>query len=233
MKNTLFDEIKHFCDEDVYEIGFASLSGLLDLKWTGYYFGISLMRKIDCSIIERIRNGPTTEYYNLYNSINAELNAKTEEITSLLKKNNIKAAAIKATLDDSEIDFDYCKTLRYSLSHKMVATQAGLGWIGKTDLLISRRFGPRIRLASVLTSSRITEVGVPINRSLCGDCNLCVINCPAQAANGFLWDSTVDRDVFYNPFKCRQYAREISATRIQKEISLCGICISVCPIGKN
>ena len=28
--------------------------------------------------------------------------------------------------------------LRYDISHKMVATRAGLGWIGKTDLFVSK-----------------------------------------------------------------------------------------------
>ncbi|OFY64528.1 MAG: hypothetical protein A2V64_08625 [Bacteroidetes bacterium RBG_13_43_22] len=45
---------------------------------------------------------------------------------------------------------EYLRTLTVDISHKMVATRAGLGWIGKSDLLISREFGPRLRLVSML-----------------------------------------------------------------------------------
>lgn len=229
----LEQKIKQICNNDDYEIGFASLSGLLNQKWSKYKYGISLIRKLDGNIIDKIKNGPTIEYYNLYNDINVELNNKADEIVKLLKENDIDAIAIKATVEDKELDDDYNKTLQYSLSHKMVATQAGLGWIGKTDLFISHRFGPRIRLASILTSSKEFEPGKPINKSECGNCDLCVKNCPAKAATGLSWNSTIDRDSFYNPFKCREFAREISANNIHKEISLCGICVSVCPKGKE
>ena len=77
----------------------------------------------------------------------------------------------------------------------------------------------------------ISDVGKPITESLCGSCNLCVIKCPPQAATDQLWTTKIDRDKFYDPFKCREYCRIISAERIDKDISLCGICISVCPKG--
>ena len=233
MNINLVNEIKQICNTDKYEIGFAKLTGLLNPNWNKYSYGISLIRKLDNSIIDKIINGPTIEYYHHYNDINDELNQKTDEILSLLKSNNIDAVAIKATVEDKALDDDYRRTLRYPFSHKLVATQAGLGWIGKTDLLITDRFGPRLRLASILISSSISEIGKPINESFCGKCNLCVINCPAQAATGRLWNSNIDRDEFYSPFKCRQYCRKISEERIEKEISLCGICISVCPKGEK
>ena len=233
MKNELMKKIRQICSDDVYEIGFASLSGLLHPKWAKYNYGISLIRKLDSQIIDKIKSGPTIEYYNLYNEINFELNKKTEEIVKILQENDIDSVAIKATVEDKDLDDNFKKTLRYSFSHKMVATQAGLGWIGKTDLLISKRFGPGIRLASILTISNIFKTGTPINESECGSCDLCVKKCPVKAATDMTWTSSIDRDNFYNPFKCGDFAKKISADNIQKEISLCGICISVCPKGKK
>ncbi|MGC8778600.1 MAG: 4Fe-4S double cluster binding domain-containing protein [Candidatus Caldatribacteriaceae bacterium] len=105
----------------------------------------------------------------------------------------------------------------------------GLGWIGKTDLLITRRFGPRVRLVSVLTARPVAEPGEPVNKSYCGDCELCVRNCPARAATGVSWGVTVERDHFYNSFACRRFVREISAKNLRQEVSLCGIYVLVCP----
>ncbi|MFO7889365.1 MAG: GNAT family N-acetyltransferase [bacterium] len=109
----------------------------------------------------------------------------------------------------------------------MVATRAGMGWIGKTDLLVTHRFGPRVRLASVLTTSEIFDSGKPIIESQCGDCTICIENCPARAATGTLWKTDVYRNEYYDPFKCRDFCRQISEKTINKKISLCGICLSL------
>ena len=122
---------------------------------------------------------------------------------------------------------------RTNFSHKMVATRAGLGWIGKTDLLVSEKFGPRLRLATVLTNYRFDNLGIPITESRCGKCGICVEACPSQAANGNSWNVSLDRDQFYDAFKCRDMCRKLSLERLDKEISICGICVCVCPKGQK
>jgi epoxyqueuosine reductase QueG len=231
--NKIINEIEQICPTEYYEIGYASLKGLLKPEYSKYKYGISLARKLDDQIIDQISNGPTDLYYDLYGNINNELNMKTEAISNLLKSYHIEACPIKATIGDSESDDTYKKTLRYPLSHKLVATRSGIGWIGKTDLLVTLRFGPRVRLASILMTVNISDSGIPINESQCGSCNICVNNCPAKAATGQLWTTSIDRDIFFDPFKCKKYCRQISRDKIKKEVSLCGICVSTCPKGKK
>ena len=43
------------------------------------------------------------------------------------------------------------KTQKAYLSHKHVARAAGLGWIGRNNLLVNEQFGSRIRLVTILT----------------------------------------------------------------------------------
>ena len=62
----------------------------------------------------------------------------------------------------------------------MVATRAGLEWIGKTDLLITKKFGPRLRLTSILLKDRVIPESKHIDISRCGTCNICVEICPAK-----------------------------------------------------
>ena len=214
--NKIINEIKEICPQENYEIGYASLSGLLKPEYAKYKYGISLARKLDDQIINQISNGPTDLYYDLYCNINDELNMKTEAISNLLKTYHIKAYPIKATVTESELDDAYEKTLRYSFSHKLAATRSGIGWIGKTDLLVTSRFGPRVRLATVLTTVNISNNRIPINESQCGSCNICVNHCSAKAATGQLWTISIDRDVFFDAFKCKEYCRQISAERIKK-----------------
>ncbi len=113
MFKNIQDEIRKICSEDLYEIGFASLRGLLEPQWNRYGFGISLARKLDDSIIDGIGDGPTREYYDHYHRVNDELNQKGEEIVKLLGEYDIKAVSVKSTVKDHELDDDYSKTLRY------------------------------------------------------------------------------------------------------------------------
>jgi epoxyqueuosine reductase len=232
MNEINFDEIiiDSLPDKSKYLYGFADLSGLLSEKY--YPYAISLCRKLDDKIIDGITSGPNLEYYNHYLDINNELNNTLESISAKLTNLKINHKLIKPTAHDSELDKDYFKTLNFGFSHKMAATQAGLGWIGKTDLFISKKFGPRIRLATIVIDHLLSLVNSSVKTSNCGNCNICVTKCPAKAATGQLWNSSVKREIFFDPFKCMKKCRELSMKNFNKEISICGICVSVCPVGK-
>ncbi len=219
---------------DLYVFGMADLNGLIDKKFEDYQSGISIGKRLNDKIIDSIANGPTVEYYEYYNQINKELAETAEYIKNKLRKINIESIVIKPTFSTSSEEFmDYHKTLSVDISHKMVATRAGLGWIGKTDLLISKRFGPRLRLVSLLINKKPETDSIPIEKSRCGKCNICVEKCPAQAANGELWNIKVHRDDFFNAHKCRDKCEELSKQRLNIDSRICGICISVCPIRKK
>lgn len=212
----------------LYEYGFADLRGLLQTPYSRFPFGISLLRHLDPAIIDSIANGPTRAYFDHYYAINRELNQVVNQIAQDLTDAGFPSEGVRATVEEGEL----CReTLTYPVSQKLVATRAGLGWIGKTDLLISKRFGPKIRLASILTTHPL-QAATPINESQCGTCSLCVTTCPAAAANGKRWDTTVHRNDFFDPFKCRNYCRKITRETLGEELSLCGKCVYVCPRGK-
>lgn len=217
---------------DEFMIGFADMADLVKAHYP-YRYAVVIGKRLDNAVIDGIEDGPTPVYYDLYQSTNDELNLTTAKMARFLRQNGIPCLQIKSTVHEEDIPADFANTLRMKFSHKMAATRAGLGWIGKTDLLVSERFGPRVRLATVLTNYRFEKLGVPITQSRCGDCELCVEMCPGQAASGMLWEETLDRDEFYNAFKCLDTCRKLSAERLDKPVSLCGICVSVCPYGKR
>ena len=226
---SLAAEIRRLCPDPEYATGIALLEGLLPAELVKYRYGLSLVRKLDDAVIDRIADGPTADYVELYHSVNQELNAKAAGIADLLKGAGIDALTVKATLDEHDLDREFSRKLRCRVSHKMVATRAGLGWIGKTDLLVTRRFGPRVRLASVLMVEAFDEPGVPITGSRCGACRICVDACPAGAATGGVWTAGVDRDSFFDAFKCMGFCRRISQERIGGKATVCGICVARCP----
>jgi epoxyqueuosine reductase len=222
---------KHIPDDGEHLYGFANLTGLLHPRFRGYDYGIVVGKKLDDGIIDSIINGPNIEYYNLYVNTNNYLAGMVKELAEDLRAAGIKSLAMNPTTNDVYRADDYDLTLRHNFSQKMVATRAGLGWIGKTDLFISKRFGPRLRLASVIVDYPLKPLSPPIDKSRCGKCNLCVEACPAQAASGQLWNIHVDRDQFYSVRKCKETANRLTLERIGKDERICGICVSVCPVG--
>ena len=223
----------HLQPENQYIYGFANLTGLLDKKFEGFDWGISIGRRLDDKIVNSIINGPTKEYYTHYRNINMELENLTNRISKDLNFNGIETVNIEPTVSTNDLDSKYSATLMTDLSHKMVATRAGLGWIGKTDLFVSKSAGPRLRLVTILINKPVISKNKSIDKSQCGSCDLCVDICPAKAANGLLWDITVKREDFFDPWKCRKQCAEFGRIRLGLDARVCGMCVSVCPVGRN
>lgn len=163
-----------------------------------------------------------------------ELICLVTDLAAKLNALGVRSLPITPTSNQLYRSPEYTRTLRHYFSHKMVGPRAGLGWIRKSDLFISVKFGPRLRLASILVDYPLKPLTPPIDRSRCGKCNVCVEACPARAATGKLWNIKVDRDEFYDAYKCRDKAREISlAATGQNDDEICGICIAVCPSGRK
>ncbi len=118
----------------------------------------------------------------------------------------------------------------YSLfNHKMAATSAGLGWIGKNGLLISPRHGPRLSLATVLTDARLRP-DEPVEHCLCADCVLCVEHCPSQAITGAVWSRSAPFAELVRLASCRSHKAAKRATEGKPN---CGLCINICPYGRK
>jgi len=213
-----------------YIVGYADLNGLI--ADSSLRFGIVIGRRLDSRIIDSISNGPTLEYFNYCKTINSELSSLIHNIGYHIINEGFGCKVIEPSSNSDVKDENYEKTLRTAVSHKMIGTRAGLGWIGKTDLFISKKFGPRLRLVSLLTDYPLEIIESPINNSRCGTCVDCVVKCPANAATGALWDIYTDRDLFFNAHKCRNKCRELMKTRLNLDSATCAICVSVCPIGK-
>ncbi len=223
---------KHLVPSVDFIYGYSDLTGLLDKKFIGFNYGISIGIKLDQGIVDKVINGPTPEYFSHYRKANNDLALLTRSISEELTRNNIESLAVTPTVSTSDLDTIYFDTLRTDLSHKMVATRAGLGWIGKTDLFVSKEFGPRLRLVSILLKTPVKAKSRPIDKSRCGKCTVCVDICPAKAANGKLWNIKVDRNEFYDPWKCRDKCAEFGRIKLGQDARVCGICVSACPVGK-
>ena len=204
----------------------ANLVGFADLKESKIdnelSFGISVAVKLSPELINSIKNRPNIQYYEECHSTNNLLDKIVTIGTEYLIKNGFKAIAQTTTTLNHSDDFTT------KLPHKTVATKAGLGWIGKSGLLVTNEYGSGIRLSSFLTNANL-DCGKPIEKSSCGNCMECVKNCPANAITGKLWNIDVKRSELIDVNKCNKTAREITMKSINKDITLCGKCFIVCP----
>jgi epoxyqueuosine reductase QueG len=109
----------------------------------------------------------------------------------------------------------------------MAATLAGLGWVGKCDLLVTPEFGSAVRWGSVLTDAPLA-CGTPVTASRCGVCRACVDVCPGQACSGTEWRQGLARESFWDPKACMAGMQAINARR-GSDFKICGLCIAACP----
>jgi epoxyqueuosine reductase QueG len=215
-------------------VGFADLKSLPEELTGGFPRAIAIARCHEPRIIKEIGEGPTPEYADAYERLNAELNSLSVRISAFIEGLGYAAKPLPATRGGSKrlaglVEFEQLEDSVVKLPHKTIATLAGLGWIGKTDLLINEKYGPRIRLASVLTDMPLMT-DEPIVESRCGKCTACAEACPVQAGRVNSWLQGAGEAERYNVRLCDEFTRKISEERGLNH-QLCGICIAACPVG--
>ncbi len=203
-------------------IGFADLAAVPEPLRRGFPRAVSFGLAIAPDVIAGIKQGPTAEYLAVYNAFNARLATMGLETAAWLQARGWRAEARPGSGD---IDW---KSLQAPFSHKMAATLAGLGWIGKCDLLVTPEFGSALRFATVLTDAPL-DCGTPITESRCGTCTVCVDICPGHACSGRSWRQGMAREEFWDPLACMTGMKAINAKR-GTNFAICGLCIAACPV---
>jgi len=140
-------------------------------------YGISVGIRLSDVIIDGItERNPTQAYAHHYVTVNALLDNLTLRISNYCQAKGYQALPVPAS------QITNVGMHQGTISHKAVAALAGLGWIGKSQLLINPFHGPRMRFASVLTEMPM-KTSEPI-KSRCGSCTKCVDSCPVGADKG-------------------------------------------------
>ena len=196
-------------------VGFGDISAL---DYQGFTSCVALAVKIP-----GIKDGPSREYFEQYNALNAKLDALSELAAGYLSEHGCRALAQTTTAVAESAGY------RTPMPHKTCATRAGLGWIGKSALLVTEEYGPALRLSSVLTDAEFDSVSEPIDHSRCGSCTACTEACPGRAINGALWDVNAPRESLVDVEACRKAARALAWELLGEQITLCGKCIETCP----
>lgn len=89
------------------------------------------------------------------------------------------------------------------LPHKTIAGMAGLGWIGKHNLLVTPEYGSAISMCTVLCNAPLETKLHGISKSKCGDCTICIDICKPNALKGTIWETGISRDKIVDVFSCK------------------------------
>jgi len=176
-------ELKEFC-----KASGADIAGIADLasrsrkvgdhpcRYPGFPIsGLSLLRYALMAIswmpLPNCRQSHMPDHYRA--AVNVALDRLTARIERMDHLQGNRSEAVPASkIEETE-------KLLGAVSHKAIAVMAGIGWQGKSLLIVNPEHGPRIRLATVLTDMPLAP-DMPI-RQRCGSCDECAKACPAEA----------------------------------------------------
>lgn len=172
---------------------------------------ISIAFHLSDRVLEDVVVGPTKLYFFHYQRVNVLLDELALKIANFIQSRGWDALPIPAS---QIIDWE---NQRAHISHKHVALKAGIGWIGRNNLLVTPQFGSRQRLVTVLTDMPLqTDDPKPWG---CANCLACISSCPSQ--------SIKDKPGDFDHIGChRQIKALIKAAGISQNI--CGLCVKAC-----
>lgn len=112
------------------------------------------------------------------------------------------------------------------LSFKLVAHEAGIGAYGKSGLIVTPEYGPRVNIGVVVTDA-VLEPDRKLDFNPCQNCEVCVKVCPVNAIK-----ERVDPPTSHNREACLSFIQGLRDKTGDKTF-LCGYCYEKCPVGRT
>ncbi len=227
------EELKKFameCGADL--IGVADLALLEGIETEPpdllehYARAVSIAVRLADGVIDTIVDRPTPIYQQHYSKVNALLDDIAIRVSQCIQRHGGRAFPIPAAqLLNMERWTSY-------ISHKAVAVAAGVGWQGKSLLLVNHEYGPRVRLVTVFTDLPL-KPDSPV-RNLCEKCSACAEACPAQAIKNVNTERHYSsRDEALHFQRCVEKVTKEFPKLPFIDNSICGVCIMACPWGRK
>jgi O-acetylhomoserine (thiol)-lyase len=171
---------------------------------------------------------PSIVYSELYNTTNRLLDEAAYRVAAFLNTLGFRAFFFPR---DGYGDISVLvEKPQAAFSHVIAGRYAGLGAIGLNHTLLTREYGPRVRLVSVISDAEVAPDKV-VEDNFCLGCGLCEKHCPVKAfspppqrrqCGGFVV-AEMDKH------KCAAYHQ-----RLKNEFRYpCGVCTRVCPVGRD
>lgn len=176
-----------------------------------YTSAVSIALRVSEEVLATLADHPNALYEHHYRQINFALDRLALELTNRIHALGGRALPIAAS---QLVDWE---NQRGHLSHKRIAVAAGIGWLGRNNLLVTPDCGAHVRLVTVLT-----DLPLPGDSGIadgCDECRSCVDACPCGAI-GETAAEFRHRDCFalLKEFQRKHYVGQY----------ICGLCVRAC-----
>lgn len=172
---------------------------------------VSIGVRLSSAILEEIESAPTRLYFYHYRTVNAFLDQIALKVCNYIQQKGYSGLPVPAS---QILDWQNQKA---HLSHKKIGLLAGLGWIGRNNLLVNAKLGSQFRLASILTNMPL-KADKPLKKE-CNNCRLCIRICPAGAIK--------NNPLEFEHIKCFEKLKEFQKQRLVDQY-ICGVCVNAC-----
>jgi len=172
---------------------------------------VSVALHLSPAVLDTLEDHPNQLYEHHYRQVNFALDRLALDLATLIQNLDAQALPVAAS---QLVDW---QNQRGHLSHKRIAVGAGLGWLGRNNLLVSPRFGAQVRLVTLLTDLEL-EPDRPLDDG-CGSCHACVSACPAKA----IGQSAAE----FKHLDCFALLKEFQSKRYVSQY-ICGLCVKAC-----
>lgn len=199
------------------------LFGVADIQDIKQEFVVSpeLLKKLDKAVVlggrlsrtvlSELVQAPTRLYSYHYRTLNSLLDQSALKVALHIEARGYLALPIPT----SQI-LDWEKQTAH-LSHKKIGKLAGLGWIGRNNMLVNKEAGSQFRLVTILTDMPLVS-DQPVEDD-CASCHLCLKACPA----GAIKENPAD----FDHLKCFEAIKRFQRLHLAEQY-ICGVCVNVC-----
>jgi epoxyqueuosine reductase QueG len=216
MKNSGNANMNHKIEAKLKELGanfvhFVNITNLSDKENKNYPIAILFGINLSPDYLQKVMNTP--DYVQRMVNDNRDF-SKDEFYLTELKTGELADEISKLLIDSgykaySHSDKNQIETGFFDgmyegtpLPHKTIARMAGIGWIGKNNLLITPDFGCALCLGVVLTNASLEVTSVKSVQSECGNCNICIKVCEPKSLKGQIWNLETQRSDMLDVYKC-------------------------------
>ena len=181
-------------------VRFVDISSLSQTQTQGFTKAIVFCLALSKEFIIAIRDGKETGHDEFMEKEH-EADALADWLAEHLQRKGYRSYSQSEQSNSQAGNYDYL-TSKSRLPHKTIARLAGIGFIGKNNLLINENFGCAFSMCTVLTDAPIIADRNSLIPSVCGECEICKQVCPGGAILGNGWSEHTGREDLVDVSQC-------------------------------
>jgi len=186
---------------------------------------ISIGYRLNCGPIQNL-HASRSAYMLEHDYANRHLDQASQKIARFLEERGFDAIGFDSGAGFYHEAGKTPERFAGDFSHKHAAVACGLGKFGLNNLVLSPKWGPRIRLSTIVTNAQLKyDLPLEENPCLAPECEECVKICPVHALDG--WKERYDPEKGWVIDKKKCYDYIFTTLKGQR----CGLCIKACPVG--